>query len=81
MKFALCRLALNQEDIKKLFCHDDWNWMRTQEILLSKLLKHFFVFKDELISYNKTLYEYQPILTIYQDTSRDLNDWIADIYN
>lgn len=35
---------------------------------------------DEPIPYNKSVYEYQPVLMIRQDTNCDLNDWISDIH-
>ena len=69
-----------RENLRTLFGHDDWNRMRTQKSALSKSLKQFFGLDDEPIPYNKSVYEYQPILMIRQDTNCDLNDWISDIH-
>lgn len=80
MAFALWGPGLNRDNLRTLFGHDDWNRMRTQKASLSKSLKQFFGLDDEPIPYNKSVYEYQPILIIRQDTNCDLNDWIGDIH-
>ena len=80
MAFALWGPGLNHENLRTLFGHDDWNRMRTQKSALSKSLKQFFGLDDEPIPYNRSVYEYQPILMIRQDTNCDLNDWISDIH-
>ncbi|WP_439271890.1 hypothetical protein [Pseudochrobactrum sp. HB0163] len=81
MAFALWGPTLNRENLRTLYRHDDWNRMRTQKSSLSKSLKQFFGLDEEPIPYDKKSYEYQPILTIRQDTNCDLNDWIADIHD
>ena len=81
MAFALWGPNLNMNDLKKLFCHDDWNRMRTQKSQLSKVLKDFFGINGDPIAYISGSKEYQPNIIIRQDENCDLNDWINDMHN